>query len=62
MVTEPSPRVSRRCVGGVTCVKVVWLVCRVGGWAGCGVGVGWVVMGMRVSSCMESFGSVRIRR
>lgn len=46
---EPSPRVRRRCWGGVVWEKVSSLVC-----SGCGkgswtAGVGWVVMGMRMS-------------
>lgn len=47
---EPSPAVRRRVFGGVWCVNAVWFVC-----SGCGdgvpaVGVGWIVIGIRVSS------------
>lgn len=54
MVTEPSPRVRRRWVGGEVWLKVHWFVWSAGGCAGWAVGVGWMVMGMRVSSLAGS--------
>ena len=50
MVTEPSPRVRRKWVGGEVWLKVHWFVCSSGGCDGWAVGVGCTVMGMRVSS------------
>lgn len=47
---EPSPVVRRRVVGGVVCVNVVWLVWRGWGEGRPAAGVGWRVMGIKVSS------------
>lgn len=51
MLTEPSPRVRRRCEGGVVWEKFTWFVWRGWGWGVPAEGVGSVVMGTRVSSC-----------